>query len=373
MIRVLMQNRQTMFDRPGGDSVQLLKTKEYLEKINVAVDISIDLEPDLRKYDLVHLFHLDHVPDENYIRFLNAKKQNKPVVLSPIYWRVSEVGSRRGLANTINFSLPNGTLRRISSQIYNHDFGRNNVDLVLKCFRLDFRGVIKKVLESCNAVLPNAKIEGEKIKKDFELKDTNKFYVVPNGVDIHSSRLECGCFNILGKPAKDFVLCVGRIEDRKNQLALIKALRGTGLKLVLIGGCTTKSKSNYYNLCKKAADKNVTFIDWMNNESLALAYHAAKVHVLPSWFETPGLVNLEAGLAGCNIVATDKGSTKEYLRDYAWYCDPSKIASIRHAVLDAFSAEKNPDLRKFILTNFSWEQAAEKTLKVYEKVLMRNS
>ena len=111
----------------------------------------------------------------------------------------------------------------------------------------------------------------------------------------------------------------------------------------------------------------------MNSESLASAYHAAKVHALPSWFETPGLVNLEAGLAECNIVATDKGSTKEYLLDYAWYCDPASTTSIRRAVLDAFSAKKSPDLRKFILANFSWEQAAEKTLRVYERVLMRNS
>ena len=133
-----------------------------------------------------------------------------------------------------------------------------------------------------------------------------------------------------------------------------------------------KSKLNYYNLCKKEADNDVIFMDWMNSESLASAYHAAKVHALPSWYETPGLVNLEAGLAGCNIVATDKGSTKEYLRDYAWYCDPAKTASIRRAVLDAFSAEKSPDLRNFICKNFSWEQAAEKTLRVYERVLMRN-
>jgi glycosyltransferase involved in cell wall biosynthesis len=264
-------------------------------------------------------------------------------------------------------------LRRIFSLIYNQEFERKKIDLAFRCFRLDFRGIVRKVLELCDAVLPNAKTEEEKIKKDFEFKNTSKFHVVPNGVDIHSNYVKSGCFTILGKPMEDFVLCVGRVEDRKNQLALIMALKGTGLKLVLIGATTTKSKSNYYNLCKKEADDDVIFLDWMNRESLASAYHAAKVHALPSWYETPGLVNLEAGLAGCNVVATDKGSTKEYLRDYAWYCDPAKTTSIRRAVLDAFSAKKNPELSKFILTNFSWEQAAEKTLRVYERVLMRNS
>jgi len=371
-MKVLMQNRMDMFKRPGGDGTQLLKTKEYLEKVGITVDLSLDLKPDLKKYDLVHIFHLDAVPDENYIRCLNAKKQGKPVVMSPIYWRVSEVSSRYGLAEIINHSLPNGTLRRIFSLIYNKEFDRNKIELAFRCFRLDFTGIVREVLQLCAAILPNAKAEEEKIKKDFELRNTSKFHVVPNGVDIHTSDVKTSSFSILGKPMKDFVLCVGRVEDRKNQLALIKALKGTGLQLVLIGAVPTKSKLNYYNLCKKEADDDVIFMDWMNSESLALAYYAAKVHALPSWYETPGLVNLEAGLAGCNIVATDKGSTKEYLRDYAWYCDPAKTSSIRLAVLNAFSAEKSPDLRNFICKNFSWEQAAEKTLRVYERVLMRN-
>ena len=34
---------------------------------------------------------------------------------------------------------------------------------------------------------------------------------------------------------KDFVLCVGRIEDLKNQLGLISAMQGVNIPLVLIG------------------------------------------------------------------------------------------------------------------------------------------
>ena len=64
-----------MFKKPGGDNVQLLKTKEFLEKLDIHVDISLDLRPKLNDYDLVHLFQLDLVPDENYIRCINAKKQ----------------------------------------------------------------------------------------------------------------------------------------------------------------------------------------------------------------------------------------------------------------------------------------------------------
>ena len=42
----------------------------------------------------------------------------------------------------------------------------------------------------------------------------------------------------------------------------------------------------------------------------------AKVNVLTSWIETPGLVSI-AVYAGCNIVVTDKGSVRDYFHDYA--------------------------------------------------------
>lgn len=76
-----MQSRTNLFTCPGGDTIQLLKTKEYLENSGIEVDISIELEPDLSKYDIIHLFNLTRV-QETFIQVKNAKKQNKPVILS---------------------------------------------------------------------------------------------------------------------------------------------------------------------------------------------------------------------------------------------------------------------------------------------------
>ena len=57
-MKVLFQSRTNLFDAPGGDMVQMLKTKEFLEKLGVTVDVSLEFEPDLKDYDLVHLFNL---------------------------------------------------------------------------------------------------------------------------------------------------------------------------------------------------------------------------------------------------------------------------------------------------------------------------
>ena len=55
-MKVLFLSRKTLFSVQGGDTVQILKTAEALRRKDVFVDVSTELEPDLRGYDLVHVF-----------------------------------------------------------------------------------------------------------------------------------------------------------------------------------------------------------------------------------------------------------------------------------------------------------------------------
>ena len=71
-------------------------------------------------------------------------------------------------------------------------------------------------------------------------------------------------------------------------------------------------------------------------------------------------------IAGCNVVVSDRGYTKEYFKDYAWYCDPSRIDSIRQAILDAHHNQRNLELKRYIVENYTWDKMAEETLKAYE-------
>ena len=125
----------------------------------------------------------------------------------------------------------------------------------------------------------------------------------------------------------------------------------------------------YRELCRRYADDNVLFLEALPQEQLASVFAAAKVHALVSWFEVPGLTSLEAGLAGCNPVSTDRGSAQEYLQDMAWYCDPKDVDSIRRAVLAAHAAPRSARLRPYILEHYRWEQAAAQTLEGYRLAL----
>ncbi|MFH1588883.1 MAG: hypothetical protein ABIA76_06115, partial [Candidatus Diapherotrites archaeon] len=67
---------------PGGGEIQLMKTKEYLEKQGIEVEMFSE-NTDLKKYDLLHNFSLHR---ECLKTVENAKKTGIPVAVSTIYW-----------------------------------------------------------------------------------------------------------------------------------------------------------------------------------------------------------------------------------------------------------------------------------------------
>lgn len=329
-MKVLMQARPDLIKLPAGDTIQILKTKEALEGLGVEVDLDLTLQPDLSTYHLVHLFNITRVK-ETYQQMVNAVEQECSVVLSPIYWTMQEY------------------LEKTAPE---------------KIFIWDQEQEKRKaVLEMANLLLPNAKSEMAQIKMDYKI-DT-PYQVVFNGVDLSFSQARPEAF-YKKYGIHDFVLCVGRISPRKNQLGMIQALRGTGIPLVFIG---TVNDPIYYQKCKQAGGEQVNFISHLPHEQLGSAYAASRVHMLASWFDTPGLVNLEAGLAGTNLVVSNRGTAQEYFRDLVWYCSPDEPDSIRSAISEAYHMPKIQDLRNHILQNFTWKKIGEATLKAYHKLL----
>ena len=136
----------------------------------------------------------------------------------------------------------------------------------------------------------------------------------------------------------------------------------------MLVGDPAPNQSKYYSLCRKIAGKNIIFCGSMSQQQLLHYYAMASVHVLPSWFETCGLSSLEAASMGCNIVITDKGFTREYYGDHAFYCDPADPGSILEAIENAANAARPEELKQKIRNQFTWAKAAELTFKAYQKL-----
>jgi len=221
----------------------------------------------------------------------------------------------------------------------------------------------KEVLSAAGVWLPNARAELERIERDFEI--VRPAVVVPNAPDPSFAWAHPARF-VQETGFQDFILCAARIEPRKNQLALLKAASGLGRPVVLMGRIQSPG---YWKACLMAKGVDLYHMEESPPEMVASAMAAAAVHVLPSWYETPGLASLEAALAGCQVVTTDRGTAREYFQDLVYYCDPASIDSIREAIRKALSSPPDPALREHVAHNFTWEAAARATLEGYRRLL----
>ncbi|MDN3019185.1 glycosyltransferase [Paenibacillus sp. BSR1-1] len=364
-MKVLFQTRINVFERRGGDTVQLLKTKEFIEKLYPEIEIDIINEPDidLSDYDIVHIFNLLR-PQETALYVENAKRQNKKVALSTIYWKSEEFEklAQIGLRRFVNKLISYESIEKIRAMYRYYLDGEKHKGTLL-VIQKGFQNLQKYIVQNSDILLPNGEGEITLLKKELELQQISEYVVVPNAIDTHIFSP-----NKIPQTDREIILCVGRIEPRKNQLNLVKAVKELPYKVYLVGKAHPTQKKYYENV-KEASGENVVIVDEMNQEELSKLYQRAKVHVLPSWYDTPGLVSLEAAMNRCNIVVTDRGTTKEYFGDLAFYCEPNNIESIRKSIIAAYNAEYNKKLENRILQNYTWENTAKKTVEGYKKIL----
>lgn len=222
-----------------------------------------------------------------------------------------------------------------------------------------FPRAVRYLLQNVAVILPNSEAERNIIENRFGI--ARPAVVVPNAVDAEA-------FDSTDKPPTDErtgVLSVGRIEPRKNQLMLIRALRDTQVPLTLIG-TAGRFNRRYARRCRAEAGGNTHFVEHQDTAELSVYYRKAHVHANVSWYETPGLASLEAGLCGCNLVVTSGGSTAEYFGKSVDYCRPQDTASIRAAIESGLSRQPSSELAGRIRDEYNWNTTAEATLRGYE-------
>lgn len=366
-MKVLFQSRTNLFDAPGGDLVQMLKTKEFLEKQGIEIDISLEFEPNLEQYDLVHLFNLME-PQDIYRQMKNAKKQNKKIALSTIYGLYTEFerkargGLFQKLANVLS-PYQIGYIKAIIKHFFEKRFHKGVVKMLFK----GYYGMMKEIADNTDVFLPNSVSEMNRVASEFKLQNYN-FVSIPNAIDksVFTEDLSEGENKF--SAYKDCIVCAARIEGRKSTLNLVRAVNNTNHQLILVGKASQNQKK-YVEQVHKEAGPNVVFLGAIPHEDLRDLYKVARVHALVSWMETPGLSSLEAAAMGCNIVVTKKGDTYDYFEDYAFYCEPDDVKSIEDAIEKAYAAPFNPKLKERILENYIWERTAEETIKGYKSIL----
>jgi glycosyltransferase involved in cell wall biosynthesis len=293
-MKALFATYPMAFHTPGGGEIQLLAYRKHLPAHGVDVDLFDLWNPRFLEHDVVHFFSCVG----GSVHFCNFVKQlGLPLVVSSSLW-VTEA----------------------TKHLYPIDEIRHQFSLA-------------------DRVVANSDIECETLAQVFGLP-REKFATVYNGVEEMfyepvAPQLFRDHFNF----REPFVLNVGNIEPRKNQLALIQAMKSMPqLKVVLIGH---QRDPDYARACLEAGGDQVTYLGPLPHESplLRSAYSACEAFCLPSTLETPGLAALEAYAAGARIAVTRVGSTQEYFADQVAYLDPDSIDSIAQSIQDALTLE----------------------------------
>jgi glycosyltransferase involved in cell wall biosynthesis len=335
----------TAFQSPGGGENQLIQTGRYLEARGVLIRPFVPWTDRLDRASLLHLFGMSR---EGLQLARVARAKGIPVVLSPICWI-----EPRAMA-----ALATDQLGRWA----------NRAKWRLKAVVPRFPTWRRDLLRSADVILPNSAAEGEQLVRWFGA-DPDAIRPVPNGVEERFAHADPSNFRAI-HGSSDFILYVGRIEPRKNVLGLVEGVRMTGLPLVVIGDALPGYEA-YAAHCKRAG---VGFTRWLprvdhDDPLLESAYAAARVLALPSWFETPGLVALEAALAGTAVVVTPHGCTREYFGDRVGYARPDRPLEIARALSDAWKTGPDPGLSAHVEKHYPWSEVARLTAEAYEQVI----
>jgi len=255
----------------------------------------------------------------------------------------------------------------------------------------------RKVLEIADRVVAATPAELAQLQFLYQA-DTRRIVIVPPGVDT------CRFYPIPADEAREFIgvpLCgrmilfVGRIEPLKGLEVLFQAIsmmrkRGALIDesfcLTVIGGepdASSETMSAEMARLQSLRDQSglqdlITFLGKRDQETLPYYYSAAEVVVVPSFYESFGMVALEAMACGTPVVASQVGGLAFLIQDgvtgYTVPVEDPQALSDRLVTLlqDGQIRQQMGQRAAEVARKYAWENIAEQLVVVYRDVIKPN-
>ncbi len=236
----------------------------------------------------------------------------------------------------------------------------------------------KDLIETSCRILAFTEREKEYLSKCFKVS-TERIGVVPGGVNLELFRPINMTFareRVGFDDDETILLYVGRFAPLKGLTRLLKTMacfKGKkGFRLIIIGGNGQESTEvrHFKEISNKYGIQDmVTFAGRVEHNILPYYYSAADLLVLPSHYESFGLVALESLACGTPIIATQVGGMKSILEEgetglLVNNFSPSNLAKGIETLL-CRSREKSPHAIRASIRKYRWAHIAEKVVDEY--------
>jgi D-inositol-3-phosphate glycosyltransferase len=240
----------------------------------------------------------------------------------------------------------------------------------------------KELVRNCHRIIAPTKEEKQALT-DFYYASPGTISVIPCGVnlDLFKPIDKAVALRHLGFDGEDIILFVGRLDPLKGVDNLLRAmtyLDRQRVKLVVIGGDegSQPELETLKNLSRSLQIRDsIAFHGLVNQEMLPYFYSAADLCVVPSYYESFGLVALESLACGTPVVATRVGCIESVIRhgetgyvvmDNA----PQRLADNISLLLS--TSNRKPTFSQSIrasVTGFAWSNIADAIVTEYGAVL----
>jgi glycosyltransferase involved in cell wall biosynthesis len=247
-----------------------------------------------------------------------------------------------------------------------------------KQLQLTVANTVKKAAK----VLCPSEFSRQRVLERYQLPES-KVVAIHNGVShqfrpIHRDLAKTQAAQRLGF-TQPFVLTVGDLRRRKNQVALIQAFaklmkkeRNLTHRLVLVGK-DAEGEPVRRAAAESGLGDRIVFAGFVSDEELVSLYSACEAFVFPSLYEGFGLPIIEAMACGAPVACSNSSAMPEVADSCGLLFDPRSEEEIyramRDLVLDAELRSRMSRLGQHRATLFSWKEAAKQTLREYYEVV----
>lgn len=245
------------------------------------------------------------------------------------------------------------------------------------------RWTVRRTVASAVKILTGSEFSRRTIEKAYHV-DPAKIAVVPNAASsnfrpvLHEAALHWVKKHF--RFQAPFILTVGDLQPRKNQIGLIRAFvelikthPHLPHHLVLAGKETWYADKVRNAAAASGADERIHFAGFVGDDELVQLYNACDLFVFPSFYEGFGLPVLEAMACGRAVACSNVSALPEVADSAAIFFDPYSTPAIVQAMADLLLY---PELRARMerlgaqrSSHFTWQLTARKTLDVYNQVV----